>query len=114
SIQLLDTLHTASEAVTFRECLVYTILRVIVMYGGPGLKCFAQDVNAAQPTTSRQITVHQTPIHPLPAMEIDKSTILGNGQVIKATIKELQVQTQAWFNKHVLIFAGDQLSQARI
>ncbi|KAL1728864.1 hypothetical protein EV714DRAFT_213991, partial [Schizophyllum commune] len=109
-----DILHTASEAATFRECLVHTILRVIVVYGGPGLKSFAQDVNAAQPTTSRQITVHQTPIHPLPAMEIDESTILGNGQVIEATIEELQVQTQAWFNKHVLIFAGDQLSQARI
>ncbi|KAI4522028.1 hypothetical protein K525DRAFT_199783 [Schizophyllum commune Loenen D] len=109
-----DILHTANEAALFRDCLVHTILRVVVVYGGPGLKKYAQDVNATQPKTSHQIAVHQTPIHPLPAMEIDESTILGNGEVIEATIEELQVKTQEWFNKQVLIFAGDQLSQARI
>ncbi|KAL1740171.1 hypothetical protein HDZ31DRAFT_48030 [Schizophyllum fasciatum] len=109
-----DILHTAGEATTFRNCLIHTILRIVVVCGGPGLKKYTQDVNASQPTTSRQIAVHETPIYPLPAMEVDESTILGNGEVIEQTIEELQVKTQEWFNNRVLIFAGDQLSQARI
>ncbi|KAL1707086.1 hypothetical protein EV121DRAFT_199968 [Schizophyllum commune] len=109
-----DILHTPDESTTFRRCLIHTILRIMVVYGGPGLKKYTQDVNASQPRTPRQITVHQTDIHPLPAMEIDESTILGNGEVIEETIKELQIEAQEWFGKHVLIFAGDQLSQARI
>ncbi|KAJ6601568.1 hypothetical protein B0H10DRAFT_2082155 [Mycena sp. CBHHK59/15] len=56
-----------------------------------------KDLDAMQPVSPNIITVHKTPIHPLPSMEIDENSITGNIEYLK----------------YIKIIAGDQLTIAR-
>ena len=68
----------------------------------------------SQPHSADTIEVHQTPIHPLPAMEIDKSTITGNVEIIEAIEDELHPNSGYKSLPEIIkIIVGDQLTIAR-
>ncbi|KXN82724.1 hypothetical protein AN958_02062 [Leucoagaricus sp. SymC.cos] len=109
-----DILLSKEEEKSFRQHLIYTILHIIVMHGGDCFQRFQKDLNANQPSTNETIEVHKTPLYPLPAMNIDESTIIGNAQVDEAIVKELNLSQQPEFWKRIHFQAGDQLSLARL
>jgi len=108
-----DIQLTDAEADQWYACMVYTILRIIVDHGGPGFKRWQSDVENCQPVTMDKIGVHKTHVHPLPAFEVDESSIVGNVEVNDCIDEELQLNPdKPEYNWLVGINAGDQLTQA--
>ncbi|KAF7375236.1 hypothetical protein MSAN_00410200 [Mycena sanguinolenta] len=109
-----DIALDAAETQTFIENMVHTILRIIVKHGGDGFAKWQKELDESQPVSPDTIEVHKTPIHPLPTMEIDESTITGNVEVIEEMAKVLGLRTdEADYLKYIQIIAGDQLTIAR-
>ncbi|KAJ7319127.1 hypothetical protein DFH08DRAFT_926720 [Mycena albidolilacea] len=109
-----DILLTAAESELMDKCLRHCILRIIVEHGGEHFKRFCDDVQNAQPVTPEKIELHCTRLHPLPAWNINESTIIGNAEVVDAIYTELQVKGLSHWNWIVKILCGDQLSIARL
>lgn len=119
-----DILLTEEEQAVHSACMKYTILRIIVGHGGTQFHKWKPNLERTQPKTAYKIAPSTdtsgrpipmaTPIHPLPTMEIDESSIVGNIDVINAIDKELQLNQQsANYLEFVRIMAGDQLTIAR-
>jgi hypothetical protein len=109
-----DILHDREERQSFKTNLIFTILRIIVRHGGEGFKKFEKDVEKNQPETSEKIKVHTTKLHPLPAWNIDESTITGNAEVVAEINKELRLSEVPGSQERVRFLAGDQMSIARL
>ncbi|KAJ7917839.1 hypothetical protein B0H13DRAFT_2231360 [Mycena leptocephala] len=104
----------AEESQLFVENMVHTILRIIVLHGGEGFQKWKKDLDASQPVSADKIQVHKTPLHPLPSMEIDESSITGNIEVIEEIVRVLGFKTDdPDYLKYIQIIAGDQLTIAR-
>ncbi|KZP29949.1 hypothetical protein FIBSPDRAFT_985501 [Athelia psychrophila] len=105
-----------AETLQFDQCLLHCILRILVTHGGEKFKKFGDDLKASQPQTEYVIGLHKTDLHPLPGMNIDESTIVGNAEVVTAILTELGLlDGKGEMNFETLkIFAGDQLSIARL
>ncbi len=113
-LELEDIQPTMEESKLLQSALVHTILSIIVNYGGEGFEKWQADVRELRPRSRDIIEVHRTPIHPLPSMEIDESTITGNVEIIEAINTELHVKHKEDEDpKYVQIVAGDQLTIAR-
>ncbi|KAJ7102520.1 hypothetical protein B0H15DRAFT_768975 [Mycena belliarum] len=109
-----DISLNATETEFFIENMVHTVLRIIIRHGGEGFLKWKAAVDAAQPVSADTIEVHKTPIHPLPTMEIDESTITGNIEVIEEITRVLGFKTDdPEYAKYIQIIAGDQLTIAR-
>jgi hypothetical protein len=109
-----NILLTEAETDMWTECMVHTILRIIINHGGPSFERWRNDLKKAQPITQDKIPVHKTSLHPLPAMEIEEASIIGNVHVVEAIDKELGLdQDNPEYMKFVKILAGDQLTIAR-
>ncbi|KAH7917985.1 hypothetical protein BV22DRAFT_1025352, partial [Leucogyrophana mollusca] len=87
---------------------------IIVDHGGQKFTRFQTNLDNSQPATPSKIEVHKTPLHPLPAMNIDESTIVGNGEVVEAVLDEVGVKVSPTHANYVKFLAGDQLSIARL
>ncbi|KAJ7764572.1 hypothetical protein DFH07DRAFT_867253 [Mycena maculata] len=109
-----DILLTAPEMVMMDKCLRHCILRIIVEHGGEKFKQFCEDVNKSLPITPEKIELHKTPLHPLPAWNIDESMIIGNTEVADAIYEKLEVKGLSHWKWIVKILGGDQLSIARL
>ncbi|KAJ7832749.1 hypothetical protein B0H14DRAFT_3711869 [Mycena olivaceomarginata] len=109
-----DILLTAVETKLMDKCLRHCILRIIVEHGGEHFKRFCDDVQNALPVTVDKIELHQTPLHPLPAWNIDQSTIIGNAEVADTIYSELEAKGLSHWNWIVKILCGDQLTIARL
>ncbi|KAF8189330.1 hypothetical protein BJ912DRAFT_967209 [Pholiota molesta] len=107
-----DILHTPDEGQAFSTNLVFTILRVIIKYGGEGFGRFEKDLEKRQPNSPHKIEVHRSELHPLPAWNIDESTITGNAEVCDAIYNELDLGKSS--GDRVRFMSGDQLSIARL
>ncbi|KAJ7660439.1 hypothetical protein B0H17DRAFT_1260445 [Mycena rosella] len=101
-----DILLTAPEMAMMDKCLRHCILRIIVEHGGEKFKRFCDEVEKSLPVTPKKIELHQTPLHPLPAWDIDESTIVGNAEVAAAIYKELEVKGLSHWKWIVKILAG--------
>lgn len=111
-----DVLLTREETARLNQQLLFCILRIIIKHGGEKFARFQAALDKLQPETAEKIDLHKTPLHPLPGMNIDESTIIGNAEVVEAILRELEV-----LDEHgelnfdtIKIFAGDQLSIARL
>lgn len=113
-LQISDIIHSPSEAKTFKQNLIFTILRVIINHGGEHFKQFEKNLQEHQPCTENKIPVHKTDLHPLPAMKIDESTITGNAEVDEAITKELHLDKVPEAPERIRFVGGDQLSLARL
>ncbi|KAF8207884.1 hypothetical protein K438DRAFT_2075125 [Mycena galopus ATCC 62051] len=91
----------------FTENMIHTIL-------GTGFKKWRDDLEKSQPVSADVIDIHKTPLHPLPAMEIDKTSITGNVEVIEEITHILGFKPDdPEYGKYVQIIAGDQLTITR-
>lgn len=110
-----DILLTEDEYKFTRRCLIHTILRIAVTYGGPRLEAFRKDLQADQPQSPFKVEVHKSEIYPLPAMNINEASTMGNAEVVDAVMEELEVDTtKPDFCVNLKLLAGDQLSIARL
>ncbi|KAJ6472906.1 hypothetical protein C8R47DRAFT_1295358 [Mycena vitilis] len=111
-----DILLTASESVLMDKCVRHCILRIIVEHGGEKFDKFRAALDETLPArvTEDKIELHKTPLHPLPAWNIDQSSIVGNEEVVDAIHDELQVKELSHWQRVVKFFAGDQLTIARL
>ncbi|EGN93325.1 hypothetical protein SERLA73DRAFT_126817 [Serpula lacrymans var. lacrymans S7.3] len=106
-----DIVLTSAENKHFRHCLTHCVLRIIVNHSSGHFDHFHKMLEDSQPTTNCKIEVHKTTLHPLSAMDIDESTIVGNSEVVEAIMDEIGVQANNPIHSEKLkIFAGDQLS----
>ena len=114
TLKISDLLHSVSEQKPFKNNLIFTILRIVVTHGGENFKKFQTDLDREQPYTKDKIKLHKTDLHPLPAWNIDESSITGNVEVDDAINKELSLDTGGDITESLVRFyAGDQLSLAR-
>lgn len=113
-LSITDIVHTKDERKAFKSHLIFTILRILVKHGGQGFECFQADLDKAQPETADKIKTHKSQLHPLPAWNIDESSITGNAEVIEAISKELHLDQVPDAAERVQFLAGDQLSIARL
>lgn len=109
-----DILHTSDESKLFKENLKFCILRIILKHGGDGFKRFEKDLEKNQPVTADKIKLHQSDLYPLPAWNIDESSIIGNAEVEAEITKELHLDEIPESQEHVRFMGGDQLSLARL
>lgn len=104
-----------AETAMYRCHMIHAILRVIVRHGGEGFKKFEKQLAETLPETPDKIPVHKTDIHPLPAMELDESSITGNVEVKDSIETELGVDSsKPEYYSYLRLFAGDQLTIARL
>ncbi|KAJ7456193.1 hypothetical protein FB451DRAFT_1512643 [Mycena latifolia] len=108
-----DIILNATDTEFLTKNMVHTILRIIILHGGEGFKKWEEDLDASQPVSADVIEVHKTPLHPLPAMDLDESSITGNVEVIEEIMRVLGFKTDDPDYKYVQIIAGDQLTIAR-
>ncbi|KAJ6618398.1 hypothetical protein B0H10DRAFT_1795323 [Mycena sp. CBHHK59/15] len=113
-LSIKDILLSAPELQLMDKCLRHCILRIIIEHGGEKFERFRDALNKALPVTPEQIEVHQTPLHPVPAWNIDQSTIIGNDEFVDTFHTELRVKGLSHWAWIVKFFAGDQLSIARL
>lgn len=116
-LSLKDILLSQAEKVELTTRLEHTVLRIIVKYGGDRFQRFKKPFEELElaSSTPLRIPVHKTSIHPLPAMKIDESSVVGNAQVLDAIFKE----TDPYFDRPICrevfkLIWGDQLSLAHI
>ncbi|KAF8153776.1 hypothetical protein B0H34DRAFT_753214 [Crassisporium funariophilum] len=113
-LSITDVLLSSEEAQTLSINLWHCILRIIVTHGGEGFKKFLSDLNRTLPCTDHKIEIHKTPLHPLPAFDIDESTIIGGAEVVDKVFEVLQVKAKEGWSNIVKFFCGDQLTIARL
>jgi hypothetical protein len=113
-LRLTDILHSSEEALNFKENLIFTLLRIIIKHGGEGFKKFEKYLEKYQPVSDHKIETHRTELFPLPAWQIDESSIIGNAEVDQAIVSELQLDDVPESKDRVRFLAGDQLSLARL
>ncbi|KAH9165160.1 hypothetical protein EDB89DRAFT_1858634, partial [Lactarius sanguifluus] len=112
-LKVSDIMLTEDEYTFHRKCLIHTVLRIAVQYRGPRLQVFRKDLQAMEPQSDFQIDVHKSEIHPLPAMNINEASTMGNAEVIDAVMEELNVDTsKPDFCENLKLVTGDQLSIA--
>ncbi|KAF8169338.1 hypothetical protein K438DRAFT_1983415 [Mycena galopus ATCC 62051] len=108
-LSIKDVLLSAPELALLDNLLKHCILRIIVDHGGEKFQRFWDTLNESLPETPDKIELHQTPLHPMPAWNIDESTIIGNDKVVDAIHTELRVKESSHWSSAVKFFAGDQL-----
>ncbi|KAH9165154.1 hypothetical protein EDB89DRAFT_2136081 [Lactarius sanguifluus] len=96
-LKVSDIMLTEDEYSLHRKCLIHT------------------DLQAMEPHSDFRIDVHKSEIHPLPAMNINEASTMGNAEVIDVVMEELNVDTsRPEFCENLKLVAGDQLSIARL
>jgi hypothetical protein len=114
-LKVSDIVLTKDEYTFHRKCLIHTVLRIAVQNGGPRLQVFRKELQAMEPRSKFRIEVHKSEIYPLPAMNINEASTVGNAEVIDAVMEELSVDTsKPEFCGNLRLIAGDQLSIARL
>ncbi|KAG8773161.1 hypothetical protein FRC12_002690 [Ceratobasidium sp. 428] len=88
-------LHSETESDTHRKLMVHAIVRIILKYGGEEFKQYGPLLDKSQPIVLPVIDVHTSNFYPLPAMDIDESSIDGVIKVFEAIFKELEIDTNA-------------------
>ncbi|KAG6913760.1 hypothetical protein DXG01_004465 [Tephrocybe rancida] len=106
---------TDTEAGLYHAATHHTMLRIIVLFGGPAFtERWQKDLDKCRPCSEEVIEVHQTRLHPLPSMEIDENSTQGNVEVVEAVTEALGLDFKSQeYNVTVKILAGDQLTIAR-
>ncbi|KAH9162462.1 hypothetical protein EDB89DRAFT_2152512 [Lactarius sanguifluus] len=89
-LKVSDIVLTKDEYTLHRKCLIHTVLQIA-------------DLQAMEPHSGFRIDVHKSEIHPLPAMNINEASTMGNAEVVDAVMEELN-----------MLVARDQLSIMRL
>lgn len=63
----------------------------------------------------RPLIPRKTITHPLPSMDINQATLVGNVEVLKTVMEKTLRLPPEWFdNQHKIVIAGDQLTVSRV
>ncbi|KAJ3516532.1 hypothetical protein NMY22_g14184 [Coprinellus aureogranulatus] len=115
TLSLDDILLSDKENADLNGNLVATVLRIIVEFGGERFAKFKTDMEDYQPSTDLKVNHEwKTELYPLPAWNIDESSVQGNIEVNNAIVDELELRNNPEFEKRARILAGDQLTIARL
>ncbi|EPS92738.1 hypothetical protein FOMPIDRAFT_1137387, partial [Fomitopsis schrenkii] len=115
SLALRHVLLSSSGTIAFHHLMRHTVLSIIVNYGGPAFERFKSAASPSLPLRSRPIPLHKTDIFPLPTMNIDELTIVGNAEVVERIFSDVGLDMAATdFTRTVKLIAGDHLSINRI
>ena len=115
SLSLDDILLNDDERAFFWECLVHTVLTIVVHHGGHSFHCFRKVLQKNTPASQYKIKLHKTNVFPLPAMNINESSTAGNAEVMEAVLQELHLDmSMSEFAREIKLVAGDQLSLAHL
>lgn len=109
-----DILLNQTESKMLHTNLTHCVLRIIITHGGDGFMKFTKDLELSVPWSADRIELHKTPLHPLPAYDIDESTIIGGAEVVDAVFDVLWIKKISGWLKIVKFFCGDQLTIARL
>ncbi len=110
-----DILHSPAEVTLFQKSLEHTFLRQLLSASEPLARRFQDQVDECLPDQEDQIPLHKTEVIPLPAMQIDESSITGNADVMDEMFTELGFDPHSEdFAATVRLIFGDQLSIARL
>ncbi|KAG8789658.1 hypothetical protein FRC12_013326 [Ceratobasidium sp. 428] len=114
-LSLKDIVHSRDEAKLHRECMIFTILDIIVTKGGPEFAKYRSLLDKIIPASPRKRELHRDQVRPLPTMHINESTVKGNIEICSAIFKEAGFDTSsAEFQRFVRLIAGDQLTVSRL
>ncbi|ESK81350.1 hypothetical protein Moror_16707 [Moniliophthora roreri MCA 2997] len=91
-LQLTNILHSPDETSQFCQCLVHTILHIIVNHGGEGFAQFQDNLEHIMLKTEEKLVEHITEVYPLPSWPIDESKITGADHVDAAIVDELKLK----------------------
>ncbi|KZV77056.1 hypothetical protein PENSPDRAFT_730775 [Peniophora sp. CONT] len=98
----------------FRQCLIHTILRIVVHYGGEKMAArYRSELAKRLPVTADKIALHKTEMFPLPAWPINEATKSGNAEYVKVACMELGWDEES-ATRFAKLICGDQLSVARL
>ncbi|QRV82401.1 hypothetical protein RhiJN_10416 [Ceratobasidium sp. AG-Ba] len=101
-------LHNKTERETHRKLMMHAIVRIVLKYGGESFKKYWDLLDSSQPVVLPVIEAHTTNFYPLPAMDIDESSISGVISVFEAIFKELEIDIDAKeFVQNVILVSGD-------
>lgn len=90
------------------------MLRIVIQHGGEDFKKFRRNLREEAPSTPEKARTEKTVIRPLPTMQIDESSTVGNAEVITTMLQELELDmNDTKFVETLTLLAGDQLSMAR-
>ncbi|TFK51493.1 hypothetical protein OE88DRAFT_1712644 [Heliocybe sulcata] len=103
-----DLLPSPTQVQQLEDVMLWHI-EDILLAQFPKLRERFQDRIAAFPHV-KQIPVHKTEQHPLPAMHIDESSLDGTMEVLDTIVNTLSLDSDSLKNHGVVICAGDQLS----
>ncbi|QRW16331.1 hypothetical protein RhiXN_04332 [Rhizoctonia solani] len=110
-----DIQLTHKESSLHLKCIEYTILDIIVTYGGHEFQRYRLLLDEILPLSEIKREVHHDRIYPMPTMELDEATIKGNIEICQTLFKELGLDTSTLeFAQFVRILAGDQLTVSRL
>ncbi len=114
TLAITNIILTSKENVMLHDCLLHMILRIIVAFGGEDFNCFQDDLAACQLVMPDQIPMHTTETFPLPAKNIDESSVTGNVEVIDTIFKKLGYKKNSHkFRNTVKMMNRDQLLVSR-
>ncbi|KAG8717406.1 hypothetical protein FRC09_014336 [Ceratobasidium sp. 395] len=106
-----DIILSSDEQLLHRKLMIHTILRLIISHGGEKFARYSPILEATQPLTEQQVPLHQSQTYPLPAMEINESTIDGTIDVMNALYAAVGIDTSdKTFQDRVQFMAGDHMS----
>ncbi|KAG9123824.1 hypothetical protein FRC07_013844 [Ceratobasidium sp. 392] len=101
-------LHDQAEQAMHRKLIAHAIVRIVLKYGGEDFKQYQPFLDDSQPIVAPVIEPHTSNIYPLPAMDIDESSINGVISVFEAIFKELEIDIDAKeFVQDIILVAGD-------
>ncbi|CAA7268668.1 unnamed protein product [Cyclocybe aegerita] len=75
---------------------------------------FGDDLARTLPVSDEKIELNKTPLHPLPAMDIDESTIIGGAKVVETIFDILGIRKVKGWLGTIKFFCGDQLTITRL
>ncbi|KAG9076766.1 hypothetical protein FRC06_009329, partial [Ceratobasidium sp. 370] len=107
-LELQDIILSPKEQTLHRQLMIYTILRLVIYNGGKRFAHYMPILEATQPSTNHLIELHQSLTHPLPAMEIDESSVDGAITVMNNLYAAVGMNTSdKAFKCRIQFVAGD-------
>ncbi|KAG9088039.1 hypothetical protein FRC07_012688 [Ceratobasidium sp. 392] len=106
-----DIILSPNERLLHHQLMIHTILRMIVCHGGQRFSPYLPILEATQPSTDKLIPLHQSRTYPLPAMEINESSIDGAINVMSGLYAAVGINTaDKTFQRRTQFTAGDHKS----
>ncbi|KAG8707482.1 hypothetical protein FRC09_001793 [Ceratobasidium sp. 395] len=110
-LEPMDIILSSEERLLHRQLMVHTIIRLIISHGGQKFARYLPILEATQPQTEQRIPLHQSQTYPLPAMDINESSIDGTIDVMNALYAAVGINTSdKTFQDRVQFMAGDHKS----